>query len=112
MAQITIRNILGFIQGYFRMGRELAGIKLSSHIYEQIIWRRTQVMTLSPECWKEGHCKVCGCEILGKTMENRGCGISESEEWLSEGYQPCYPEMMSKEEWENYKTNNNILLFK
>lgn len=98
-AKVTPRNILAVIQAYYRKGRQLAGFDLPKHIYEQIIWRRTQVIALSPQCWTEGACTVCGCEILGKTMEDRGC----------EG--PCYPEMMDKDTWKKFKTDNNIKLF-
>ena len=104
-AKITLRNVLAVAQAYFRKGREIAGIKLDDHIYEQIIWRRTQVMEKSPDCWKEGHCQVCGCEILGKTMEDRSCAAPEV------GREACYPEMMDKSTWEKYKLDNNIKLF-
>jgi hypothetical protein len=67
-------------------------------------------MERSPLCWKRGTCQVCGCDILGKTMEDRACSISEHPELL-ERREPCYPEMMSKEDWEKYKSINNIKLF-
>jgi hypothetical protein len=81
---------------------------MKRHIYEQIIWRRIKVMDNSPKCWQSGHCIVCGCEILGKTMEDRGCSASESPEL---NISPCYPDMMSKKEWNQYKITNNIKLF-
>lgn len=101
-ANLSYANIKAVLQSFYRRGREIAGMYLPPHIYEQIIWRRTQVIEKSPECWEKGYCKVCGCEILGKTMEDRPC---ESEV-------PCYPAMIKNpEDWKEYKEQNNIKLF-
>jgi hypothetical protein len=99
-AKITLRNVYAVIQAWFRKKRRsLGGFDLPDYMYEQIIWRRVQVIIKSPKCWESGSCIQCGCEILGKTMEDRGC----------EG--KCYPEMMNAENWEIYKRINNIKLF-
>ncbi len=101
-AKLTLRNIWAVIQAFFRKKRRnLGGFDLEDHIYEQIIWRRTQVLSKSPKCWVSGNCIQCGCEIIGKTMEDRGCHNSPY----------CYPDMMSKEEWKEYKIRNQIKLF-
>jgi hypothetical protein len=101
-AKITLRNIYAVLQAFFRKARRnVGGFDLQPYMYEQIIWRRTQVIEKSPECWKSGSCIVCGCDILGKTMEDRQCS-SET---------PCYPEMMNKENWKKYKELYNIKLF-
>ena len=105
-AKITLRNIWAVLQAFFRQKRRnLGGFDLPAHQYEQIIWRRTQVIEKSPACWKLGSCQVCGCEIIGKTMEDRGCSAPEV------GREQCYPDMMTKEEWVTYKIKNNIKLF-
>lgn len=101
-AKITVRNILAVIQAYWRKAREIAGFKLPSHIWEQIVFRRNQVMLKSPKCWSEGKCQECGCEILGKTMEDRGCSNKET---------PCYPDMMNEHSWKIYKKLEGIKLF-
>lgn len=102
-AKITPRNVLAVLQAWKRKyQKEWFGFELPPHLQEQIIWRRTEVMIKSPLCWKQGQCVECGCEILGKTMEDRGCSNKEN---------PCYPEMMSKENWETYKKINEIKLF-
>lgn len=99
-AKLTFRNAWAVIQSIFRkMRRGLGGFDLPAHQYEQIIWRRTQVKEKSPECWEMGECIVCGCDILGKTMEDRSCEDK------------CYPEMMNKEQWNQYKIDNEIKLF-
>jgi len=101
-AKLTFRNTLAVIQAFFRRKRRnLGGFDLPSHIYEQIIYRRIQVINKSPKCWLSGNCIQCGCEILGKTMEDRGCENSPY----------CYPEMMKEDEWEKYKKSNKIKLF-
>lgn len=99
-AKLTFRNIYAVIQSWWRKKKMVMdGFNLDQHIYEQIIWRRTQVIEKSPACWNEGTCTVCGCEILGKTMEDRAC----------EG--DCYPYMMNEEQWKTHKILNNIKIF-
>ena len=111
-AKITLRNIFAVFQAYFRKARRnVGGFDLPDHMYEQIIWRRTQVMEKSPECWKSGNCIVCGCEIIGKTMEDRACGISEDEDMLIQGEKPCFPPMMDEYNWKKYKELHDIKLF-
>lgn len=108
-AKLTWTNIKAFFQALFRK-RKKQQEGLDIHIYEQIIWRRTQVMSLSPKCWDQGHCRICGCEILGKTMEDRGCAINEIP-LEDRDSNPCYPDMMDEKVWESYKKSKNIKLF-
>lgn len=105
-AKLTWKNIKAVSQAWLRhKQRTIAGFDLEEHIWEQIVWRRVQVKEKSPECWDSGYCIICGCEILGKTMEDRECSNSEI------GEEPCYPEMMDKETWQQYKINNQIKIF-
>lgn len=105
-------NIKAVIQAYYRKQkmRSIGGFEMEGHIYEQIIWRRTQVIANSPRCWYSGSCKVCGCDILGKTMEDRACSIVEHPDLLAKR-QPCYPEMMDAAKWKEFKQLKNIKLF-
>jgi hypothetical protein len=97
-ARITLRNVWAVIQAFFRKKRRgLGGFDLPDHLYEQIFWRRT---VADPICWNQGVCKECGCEMIGKTMEDRGCDGK------------CYPDMMNKSEWKEFKQVHNIKLFK
>lgn len=110
-AAFSWSNIKAVWQAFFRkQSKCLAGIEMDEHIYEQIIWRRTQVISNSPRCWYSGACKVCGCDILGKTMEDRACSISEHPDLLAKR-EPCYPAMMKNEEWKQFKKLKNIKLF-
>lgn len=105
-AKVTPRNVWAVIQAWFRKKQlHLDGIGLEQYMFEQIIWRRIQVRAKSPGCWQSGECIVCGCEILGKTMEDRACSAGEV------GREPCYPDMMDKEAWKEYKKLNRIKLF-
>lgn len=94
--------MLAVLQAKWRKLKNLGGFEVPIHIYQQIIWRRTQVMVKSPTCWESEYCVWCGCEILGKTMEDRGCENPDTQ---------CYPPMLSAEDWEKYKKFHNIKLF-
>lgn len=111
-AKFSFSNIFAVFQSWGRKQQKrcIAGFSLDDYIYEQIIWRRTQVIANSPMCWYSGNCKICGCDILGKTMEDRGCSILEHPEILVKR-PACYPNMMNKEEWNKYKQLKNIKLF-
>ena len=87
-AKLNWEHIYAVLQSWVR------SIYTKKHIREQIAWRREMVKTKSPLCWVEGHCIQCGCEIMGKTKADMGC---ENEPF-------CYPEMMGKKEWEEYKS--------
>lgn len=98
--RITFKNLKAVVQSFYRKNSFLP-----IHIYEQIIWRRTEIIKKQPTCWESGYCKVCGCDIIGKSMEDRECSAAEINE------EPCYPFMMEKDEWNDYKLKNNIKLF-
>ncbi len=103
-AKLSFQNIRAVIQAWIR-GKQIEwkidGFTVPEHVFEQIQWRRGQVAEKSPQCWNSGVCKVCGCEILGKTMEDRSC----------EAETPCYPAMFHVEQdWRNYKSVNKIKL--
>jgi hypothetical protein len=98
-ATLSIRNILAVLQSFWR-----SKTNMKKHIVEQIIWRRIQVEYKAPDCWEAGHCTVCGCELTGKTMEDRACSNEEFGD-------PCYPAMMNEEEWNVYKILNKIKYF-
>lgn len=104
-AKITFKNIKKFIQGHIRsMLLKLSNNKfvskfsedlkiLEPHQVEQYKWRLT---IMNPQCLNTGHCVICGCETPYLQMADESCDGK------------CYPEMMSKEEWQNYKETKNI----
>ena len=95
--RITLSNIKGFIQGYSQLLlKSISEFIYPRYRWEQIVYRRIK----AEECMNLGDCKVCGCEMLGKTMEDRPC----------EG--GCYPEMKDGSTWNKFKEENKIKLFK
>lgn len=87
MAKITLSNIKGYIQAHFRQALEDLDF-LPEHIKEQAQWRLKQIAEKSPECLEKDSCVICSCQVSSKVFEDRAC----------EG--KCYPEMFSKEAWE------------
>lgn len=68
------------------------------HIFEQVEWRKEQVMEKSPECMFNAECKVCGCKIPDLFYADKACSNVEN---------PCYPTLMSKDKWINYKNKQS-----
>ena len=92
---ITLKNIKSYIQGKSRLLVKKYGaefIQLEEHIQEQIVWREKLAL---PECIKNKQC-YCGCDMPDMLYADKTCERN------------CYPEMMNKETWENYKKQNNI----
>lgn len=93
-AKFNLRHIWAVFQSWIR-----SILPTPKHIKEQIVWRRKMVTLLSPECMKQGHCIQCGCEIMGKTKADMGC----------ENPPYCFPEMMNKKDWNDYKLTHPLL---
>lgn len=101
MAEITLNNIKQFFQGNSRMFANKLGnkfgipfLKTSLHNQEQIFYRAS----LCKDCEKLGHCQACSCPVPNKWFADKAC----------EGKR--YPDLMSKEKWEEYKKVNNIVI--
>lgn len=100
--KLSLPNIKGFLQGNYRKFKwEVLKLPIEIDKKEQINRRFHLVSENSPECLQKGEC-YCGCGMPEKLYEDRGC-----EGW-EEGKKtkPCYPDMMNKEDWEKYKTEN------
>jgi len=67
---------------------------MRTHIVEQIQWR---IAKMDVDCYTEGSCKLCGCETPALQMANKACD------------KPCYPEMMTKKEWQKYLKDGKLL---
>lgn len=61
---------------------------MRSHIREQIDFR---IEHMDKQCYEEGSCKMCGCTTTALQMCYRECD------------KPCYPRMMNKKEWSQWK---------
>ena len=93
--RITLKNVKAFIQGYSRRALDNLDL-LQPHKKEQAIWRSL----VAKKCTDAGKCEACGC-----TTKNLELYLADKE---CEKDVPCYPEMMNKEEWDNYKKTNKL----
>lgn len=93
---IKIRDIVAYNQGYFRYflyySKELIKINLSflirKFIKEQLEYR---MLVMNRECYDQGSCITCGCKVPALQMSNKKCGGD------------CYPQMLTKKQWNLYK---------
>ena len=96
--EVTLANVLYYIQGtiryHFFYHKYLKKL-IRLHIFEQITYR---ILVMDPECYAEGYCKMCGCNTTALQMADKPCN------------KPCYPKMMSKKDWGNFKKENKINL--
>lgn len=91
--KFNLPNIKAYIQGNWRsVLLEYYPDGLDKHLEEQYYWRISQVQEKSPECLK-GKCKICSCDTPELFMSDKACSNNP----------PCYPEMMSKEDWNKLK---------
>lgn len=85
-AKINLKNIKGYLQAHYRQVLDDMGF-LEKHVYEQWVYR---IGVMDESCLINGMCP-CECEVPAKQLEDRSC----------ENH--CYKNMLSKEEWEEYK---------
>jgi hypothetical protein len=48
---------------------------------------------------KFGYCIECGCSVPGKLYVKESCNSGKR-----------FPDLMSREDWEKYKSDNNIIV--
>ena len=86
--EITWKNVYAFFQGYLRwfiwVSPLLRKKLMRKHIREQITYRMNSI---NRECYQNGSCIHCGCEIPQLLMANKTCGGN------------CYPVMVDKKNW-------------
>jgi hypothetical protein len=90
-SEINLTNIKAYLQGNLRKLAEEYGpdfIKMKQHIREQVMFRKD---IANPDCISNKECTECGCGIPELFYADKQCGGK------------CYPYMMSKEDWEEYK---------
>ncbi len=91
--EASLSDIYYYFQGHLRQHLYYSPNKymIRKHIQEQLEWRLHQVKGKSPECFFDAQCKHCGCDIPALTFSNKTC------------HGDCYPAMMSKKKWDQYK---------
>lgn len=96
MMKKNLFNTFAFIQGYTRYALYYSSNwrwLLPTYIYEQILWR---ISIMDIECYERGSCKMCGCDTTALQMANKACS------------KPCYPKMMGRRVWTEFKKVANI----
>ena len=89
-----LSDIFAYLQGYWRYNlyySKYFKFLIRNHILEQIQWR---ISVMDIECFESGSCKKCGCDTTALQMADKQCG------------KPCYPKMMNKKEWREFKIKN------
>jgi hypothetical protein len=91
------KKILEFLEGNAKMWIDRLNL-LKQHEREQILWRTEICKT---DCLLEGKCKYCGCSVPGKLYVKQSCNNGER-----------FPDIMEEQEWQKWKTENNISIKK
>jgi len=89
--KLTPSNIKGYFQGLLRL-EDFYTRDLNPDTEEQFLYR---ISVMNPSCISNGMCP-CQCEVPAKQIEDRACELN------------CYPAMMNKEDWEEFKRVNNL----
>lgn len=91
--KITAKKVFQFIEGNLKMlGDELHLLPL--HEREQVLYRSA---ICKDDCVALGYCAYCGCSVPGKLYVRESCNGGER-----------FPNMMNAENWQEFKTKNNI----
>ena len=95
-AKPTLKNIIAYIQGNLRYKLYYSkfAFLIRPHIREQI---EIRINSMDKQCYDEGQCKICGCQTTHLQMADKACD------------KPCYPNMLSKEQW--YVINKNYPVY-
>lgn len=90
--EINLKNIRSFIKGNARKYMNKYNM-LSLHIQEQVTYR---LNICKDTCVKNGKCQKCGCSLPGKAFDSPSCNRN------------LFPDMMNKDQWDQYKAENKI----
>lgn len=96
--QLTLSNVFYFIQGYIRYyiyySKHFKWL-MRKHVKEQIDFR---IKMMARSCYNNGSCDLCGCHTTALQMANKSCD------------KPCYPPMMNRKQWYNFKLTHKVNL--
>jgi hypothetical protein len=92
---ITPNKVFQFIEGNLKMLGDQFDL-MPKHQKEQVLYR-SQIC--KDDCMKYGYCIECGCSVPGKLYVKKSCNGGKR-----------FPDLMSKSEWEKYKSDNNIIV--
>lgn len=89
---ITPEKIRQYIEGNLKLLGDVFFL-LPKYLREQVAWRTM----ICKDCVEIGSCKICGCDLPGKLYVKKSCNGGER-----------FPDLMSEEEWNDYKIENKI----
>jgi hypothetical protein len=101
-------NVWYWFQGTFRQYLfDNCPVLIREHILDQYLYR----MSKAPECSRNRSCIFCGCKTNDLFFADKACGLSKLTDanikiFGKDTY--CYPKMMSKQKWNNFKQLNNF----
>lgn len=106
--KFKIKDVFYFLQGYTReFIYNHCEFLMRKHIKEQFEHRCLE----AEACYKNGSCLGCGCTTPALFFANKGCSLRqypvEIRKRLTGKSYPCYPEMMGKKEWNEFKKRIN-----
>lgn len=90
---LNLNNIKSFIVGNSLYYYDMM-IGLPEYYKEQVIYRMDKC---KDDCLPNGECIKCGCPTIKKMMNPESCNGGER-----------FPDIMNKEDWEEFKKENNI----
>lgn len=90
---ITLEGVINYFKAYYRQSKDFYDLPI--HIQEQIIWRNK-----ISRCSNYEYCQYCGCPSQELFYGDLGCKDPN----------PCFPKLMSNDEWLLYIKDNNIKL--
>jgi hypothetical protein len=85
-----------FLKGYLSYFSESFGL-LPEFKQEQVIYRTEK----AKECVTNKSCLYCGCDTPAKFYSDEGC---------EDPVRKCYPDMMDKDTWEQFKKDNDYFI--
>lgn len=91
----SIKNIKDYIQGNYNYHLDRMG-RYPKYLQEQVRYRLT---FCTDDCQPAGKCIHCGCPPHKKVYNRKSCNKGER-----------FPDLMNKEEWNNYKQKHNIII--
>lgn len=91
--KITLNNIYNYVTGNANMIFEKVGL-VSDQFKEQIAYRS---LKCKDDCVVLGKCIHCGCSLPGRFFTSKSCNNGD-----------IFPDIMSDDEWDNYKKENDI----
>lgn len=98
MSKVTIKNIRQYLEGNAKFYLDKLN-QLPKYYKEQVVWRTSKCVDT---CMikNENKCEYCGCEASKKIYVEESCNDGK-----------VFPNLMTKEEWDEYKEKNDIKVY-